>query len=110
LLSPGSPLQKRANEDRWTSELPITKTDSEQNYGKPMPKVTPEPKPAAGLGVCGAPAAGRGASMVSRVSAPLTKVIAVSREGSAPLVLETRMVSPTLTSAIAILGKRSSMS
>src|SRR5687768_15374310 len=81
-----------------------------QRYGKPMPKVMPLlPKPAAGLGVA-CPGCGRGASIVSRVSAPETSEIAVKRVGSTPCVLETMIVSPTLTSAREIVGNLSSMS
>ena len=70
------------------------------DYGKPMPNVIPLlPRPAAGFGVC-CPGWGRGASIASRVSAPATSEIAVRRVGSTPCVLETMIVSPTLTSAM----------
>src|SRR5574338_1017141 len=81
--------------------------DDDWNYGKPMPKVTPEPKPAVGLGTV---PPGLGADSASNVSAPLINVTAVRREGSAPLVLETIMTSPGLSCATVISGKRSSIS
>src|SRR5215204_5409970 len=78
-------------------------------YGNPMPNEIPlPPRPAAGLGAC--PACGRGASIASRVSAPATNEIAVNRVGSTPCVLETMIVSPTLTSASEIVGNLSSTS
>src|SRR5919205_2319637 len=78
-------------------------------YGKPMPNEMPlPPRPAAGLGAC--PACGRGASIASKVSAPATSEMAVNRVGSTPCVLETMIVSPTLTSTIEIVGNLSSMS
>src|SRR6185369_618944 len=79
------------------------------DYGNPMPNEMPlPPKPPAGLGAC--PACGRGASIARRVSAPATSDMAVNRVGSTPCVLETIIVSPTLTSAIEIVGSLSSMS
>ena len=82
----------------------------EINYGKPMPNEMPLlPKPAAGLGAA-CPGCGRGASIASSVSAPATSEMAVKRVGSTPCVLETMIVSPTLTSAIEIVGNRSSIS
>ncbi len=74
-----------------------------------MPNEIPLPNPAAGLGAAW-PACGLGANMANSVSAPETREIAVSRAGSTPCVLETMIVSPVLTSASEIVGRRSSMS